>query len=209
MPPRQLAKLPLFGPIAPWLERFDTLPSLPTLNQIARDLKLTNAAGQPIVFVPEGDAGVPYERQVFERGEIPTRPGSWHDVFNALCWFAYPRTKAALNARHIAHLQPGPRGAMRDAATQFDECGLIVLHTHPPLAQCLMAHEWHQAFWQQREALMHSMRFLWWAMRFLKSSTRRIMGSVPRRCICTWSALVTRPPSKHSSKKPTRESPRL
>ena len=114
----------------------------------------------PIHFVDATPQPEGYERQIFEHGQVPTRPDNWHDFYNALCWLAFPRTKAALNARHIRHLQPGTRGAVRDAATQFDECGVVVLHANPALAQALQSHEWLTAFWAQRDALRAQMRFL-------------------------------------------------
>ena len=64
---------------------------------------------------------------------------SWHDALNALAWLAFPRTKGALNARHVR--RPGERHAPtrarrgRDAATLLDESGLILACGDPELAR--------------------------------------------------------------------------
>ena len=34
-----------------------------------------------------------YEERAFLTGKIATRPGNTHDLFNALIWLAFPRTK--------------------------------------------------------------------------------------------------------------------
>jgi len=158
--PRQFSGRPLFGPIARWLEHFESLPDHAALNRLAHAAGLVSGGGMPIRFVPHSEAGLMYEQQIFERGEIPTRAGNAHDFFNALCWLTFPRAKAAMNARHRAHLTPGTRGAVRDAATQLDECGVVVLTANRKLAEQLIGHEWHAAFWRVRDALQSQMRFL-------------------------------------------------
>ena len=72
--------------------------------------------------------GAYYEVRVFESGCVETRPESLHDLFNALAWLAFPKTKARINAMHaerIAH-ERGRRGRLRDLLTLFDEGGAIV-----------------------------------------------------------------------------------
>lgn len=158
--PRVLCNRPLFGPIAAWLQRFEQLPTISELNALSCEAGIKSGSGAPLRFVASGSSSTPYEQQVFERGEVPTRADNWHDFYNALCWLAWPKTKAALNARHVKHLQPGTRGAVRDAATQFDECGLIVLHANPTLPQALIDHQWHEVFWCERRAVQTQMRCL-------------------------------------------------
>ena len=159
--PAALSARSLFEPLSKWLKPYDQLPDVATLDRLAAQLgRPVSGGGAPIHFVETTPQPEGYERQIFEHGQVPTRPDNWHDFYNALCWLAFPHTKAALNARHIRHLQPGTRGAVRDAATQFDECGVVVLHANPALAQALQSHEWVTAFWAERDALCAQMRFL-------------------------------------------------
>ncbi len=167
--PAVLAARPLFEPVAGWLRHFrdGALPDVAALNAALASIAPPPraASGAPIRFVlPDaGDAG--YEERVHARGEVDTRPGNWHDFFNALAWFAYPRTKRILNGRHHAALQAqsaagrSERGAVRDAVTQFDECGIVVVSADPALLDLLRGHEWKALFWQQRAQLARDMRF--------------------------------------------------
>ncbi|MDI3513583.1 MAG: hypothetical protein PWP40_812 [Rhodocyclaceae bacterium] len=160
----------LFEPIAPWLARF-AAPGVP--SHVALDALLAETAaearsggGAPIRFVPPTDEPGGYEERIFARGEVPTRHGDWHDFFNALAWCAWPRTKAACNRLHLAELRaregaglPG-RGPRRDALTQFDECGIVVVTSDPEIPARLTAHEWEEAFWNRRARLLQTTRFL-------------------------------------------------
>ncbi|MCZ7654065.1 MAG: DUF3025 domain-containing protein [Rhodocyclaceae bacterium] len=65
------------------------------------------ASGVPIRFVLPDGGSAGYETRVHAQGEVETRPGNWHDFFNALAWLAYPQTKRILNGRHHA----APAGA--------------------------------------------------------------------------------------------------
>jgi hypothetical protein len=85
---------------------------------------------------------------------VPTRPNR-HDLFNALVWLAFPRTKAQLNALQAAALARdgvgAGRGVLRDATTLFDENGAVFITANPILADLLRAHEWHEAFACRRD----------------------------------------------------------
>lgn len=134
-------------------------PTAEALNRLAGRLPdwPTTAQGQPIHFVDQiATERLAYERHIFATGEVPTRADNWHDFFNALVWLAFPRTKTALNAAHIAAMkspQQG-RGRRRDALTLFDESGVLVVSSAPELLEGLRRHEWRQVFWQERERLM-------------------------------------------------------
>jgi hypothetical protein len=168
--PAALAERALFAPIATWLGRF-TAPGVP--DQAALDTLLAEAApdarsggGARIRFVPPAGDAEGYEARIFARGEVPTRAGDWHDFFNALAWCAWPRTKAACNRLHLAELHarataalPG-RGPRRDALTQFDECGIVVVSTDADIPALLAAHAWEEALWKRRARLQQSTRFL-------------------------------------------------
>lgn len=79
-------------------------------------------------FVPPSPSDPYYEVQVFETGRVQTRAEHPHDLFNALAWLAFPRTKARINAMHAAEIpkEGGRRGRLRDMLTIFDEGGALV-----------------------------------------------------------------------------------
>jgi hypothetical protein len=114
-----------------------------------------NAQGAaPVRFVPQDDlpAGTAYERFVFEAARVPVRRGL-HDFFNGLVWLRFPAGKRALNRLHaeaIARDGVGARrGAVRDAATVFDENGAL-LQAAPPLWEALIARDWMRLFVELR-----------------------------------------------------------
>lgn len=164
-----LAARPLFEPVAGWLRAFGGAapPDAAALNAALVSLETPPlaASGAPIRFVLPEDGATGYEERVYASGEVETRAGNWHDFFNALAWLAYPRTKRVLNGRHHAALQAqraagrGERGAVRDAVTQFDECGIVVASASPELAGLIRAHEWKELFWRRRAQLARDTRF--------------------------------------------------
>jgi hypothetical protein len=113
-------------------------------------------------FVPPSGKRGPYELRVHETGHIETRDDSLHDWFNALCWLAFPRTKARINAMHAAEIprEQGRRGRLRDLLTIFDEGGAVVLCSDPQLVQLLRACRWKELFRGERERVTQSMRFV-------------------------------------------------
>ncbi|MGN6152069.1 MAG: DUF3025 domain-containing protein, partial [Lysobacteraceae bacterium] len=91
------------------------------------------------------DDGLHYETRIAERGAIATRPGNWHDLFNAMVWCRHPALKRALNARqcmHIATMGPSERNRAQYALTQFDEAGAIVRVRDPALLAAWDRHDW-------------------------------------------------------------------
>jgi hypothetical protein len=99
---------------------------------------------------------------LFYHGRLAYREESWHDLFNALVWLTFPRAKATLNAQHLASMTdetPSARGCRRDALTQFDEDGMVVVTFRPDLLGMLRSFQWAQLFWQHREDVQHSIRW--------------------------------------------------
>ena len=141
----------------PWLgiER-----SLDALNAAARGIK--TESGQPIRFVPPDAKRAAYELRVHETGCIETRPENLHDWFNALCWLAFPRTKARINAMHAAAIprERGQRGRLRDLLTIFDEGGAVVVCSDAELIRLLRECRWQELFWNRRERVRQAMRFV-------------------------------------------------
>ncbi|CAN5879359.1 hypothetical protein BH11MYX4_BH11MYX4_26280 [soil metagenome] len=66
-------------------------------------------------------------------GCVPTRPGSWHDLMNALVWATFPAAKRALHERQHELVVPAAPGesARRprelDTLALLDEGGLVVI----------------------------------------------------------------------------------
>ena len=145
----------------------DAMPTPAELNAEAARRHLVSGSGMPLSFVlPDDRDDVGYERRAFDNGEISTRPDNWHDAFNALIWLHFSLTKAEVNRTHIAALEAleqmgvRERGPIRDALTQFDECGVIVSGTEPGLWRALCAHRWHEVFVARREELLATTRFV-------------------------------------------------
>jgi hypothetical protein len=138
-----------------------TFPELPQLNGLLPP-GAVSGGGAPLQFVPARQlSGAEYERRIFEKGEVSTRGNDWHDLFNALVWCRWPRTKAALNAVHHRnlHLQRGGRrGPRRDALTLLDESGALVVSRNADLLQALARRDWREAFVAMRGVWAHDTR---------------------------------------------------
>lgn len=120
-------KHPIFDPVRPWIERAGEF-SHEQLNLLSEESNLRTESGKPVRFVPPSASDPYYEVHVFETGHVQTRTDNRHDVFNALAWLAFPKTKARINAMHAAEIprEAGKRGRVRDMLTIFDEGGAIV-----------------------------------------------------------------------------------
>lgn len=156
---------PAFDPVRPWLGRLrDPLRAThEELNRLAEEAGVRAAGGAPLRFVAPSTkpAGYgEYELQIHATGRVPTRPGSLHDLFNALAWLAFPLTKAALNARHAEAIpsERGRRGPLRDLLTLLDEGGALVTCAEPGVAALLRQRDWQALFWDQRASTASSLR---------------------------------------------------
>jgi len=154
---------PIFTAIKPLLGRLprDRFPRHDELNAL-RTPSVLSGGGAPIRFVPP-TASAQYEVHIFETGEVQTRPDNWHDLFNALVWLAFPRTKAVLNRHHCEEIRARRgerlRGTARDVLTLFDEGGIVVAAADPGLAALLREFRWKELFWHRRADVLRSMRF--------------------------------------------------
>ena len=158
---------PMFEALRPSLSRLDAerFPQHENLNALTSSA-VASGGGAAIRFVPPAPVREPaarYETRIFETGEVQTRPGSWHDLFNALVWLAFPRTKATLNQHHCdeiaARRGEAQRGTARDVLTLFDEGGVIVACADAQLARLLLDFRWKELFWTRRSEVRRSMRF--------------------------------------------------
>lgn len=159
---------------APWLSGFSAYlralePLAPRsrlqyLTDQATALGLHTAAGRPVQFIAHTGI-VDYESHIFATGEVPTRTegaGARHDLYNALVWLRWPHTKARLNALHLqARTRVAPaagRGPQRDAATLFDENGLVWIGEDIGLESALRDFDWPTLFMARRAELPGKVR---------------------------------------------------
>ncbi len=163
-PPQEM----LFAPLADCWPSLDSgqLPNAEDWNRLLADhTPLQTGNGLPLRFAAPVADGLGYEERIFRHGVVEHRSDNWHDFFNAVIWRAFPLAKAAISLRHAQEIErnrahyPTRRGAVRDALTQWDECGLAVASAAPELSEQLRRHEWKTVFWQQRAQIQSQMRF--------------------------------------------------
>ncbi len=159
---------PIFDPVRPALAALAREPGWPDaqrLNRLAAELGAAprTESGIPVRFVaPSSGERSSYELRVFETGGVETRPHNWHDLFNALAWIAFPRSKARINALHAAEIprEGGRRGRLRDMLTIFDEGGVIVAYSDPALPELIRGFRWRELFWEQRARVLAHLRLV-------------------------------------------------
>ena len=163
-------------PCVPWLDGLGAcLQTLAPLGAPARLQRLTHWAqsmgvqtesGMAVRFVAH-DGIADYEAHIFETGEVPTRTegdGARHDLYNALTWLRWPHSKARLNAVHVQVRARGAtatttgRGPQRDAATLFDENGLVWIGEDNELESALHHFDWPTLFVARRDELPRRVR---------------------------------------------------
>lgn len=165
---------PLFEPLRPIGNSLDKLSDWPNLKDLAyliqqSSRQIVTRSGKSVHFVPQRKSVRSFEEQyevrIYHKGEVQTRLCNWHDLFNALVWIAFSKTKAELNQLHyqaiIQEWRAGKkqRGLLRDAATCFDESGVVVVCSDDNLARLLKDFEWKELFWTQRATLVAHMKF--------------------------------------------------
>jgi len=172
-----LLQSPLLFPLHPLFSKFNltNLPTLQDCNTLLQSMQppIKVQSGALLRFVPHEDGKLPFERQYEPRcyldGEVPTRLNNLHDVLNALVWLTFPKSKAAINARHYHALtkegsacgiaSSSERGATRDVNTLLDESGVIVVYGNTELADLLGDFQWKELFWQRRQQVRAGMDF--------------------------------------------------
>lgn len=142
--------------LAPYLPMAQRIFDAATTQSVAAALNsLRDERAIPVRFVDQAalPADEAYESFIARTGCVPTRD-NLHDLFNGLAWLSWPRTKRHLNllqARQISLLGTvGPRGALRDALTVFDE-NAAVLQAPAVLVDALRQRDWKRLFVERRE----------------------------------------------------------
>jgi len=115
-------------PVRERLAACDHFPLPAELRRLCQGIR--TAERLSFEFEPEDEARVreagSFDRFIAETSRIPTRPASYHDLFGALIWLHFPALKSAI---HRLQLEPGTasRSARQNAATHFDESGVLVV----------------------------------------------------------------------------------
>jgi hypothetical protein len=130
---------------------------------------ITLENGKSLRFVEQAFGKLAFESQYEPRcyltGEVQTRKNNLHDLFNALVWLTFPRSKAAINVRHFHALTEAKlplqtqRGKVRDMATLFDESGVIVACSNSAMDKLLSDFKWKELFWFNRNEVVDTMGF--------------------------------------------------
>ncbi len=187
---RERLGAPAFDPYRAALARLasEDWPDFDALTRAAEGV--TTEGGARLRFVPPRSRASAdrrsYELRIAQTGEVETRPRNWHDLFNALAWIAFPRSKAAINAGHVAMLEAGGeaearrRSPRRDALTLFDEGGVLVASASEEFLGLLEAREWKALFWHRRGEVEARMRFLAFGHALCEQALAPFIGMVAK-----------------------------
>lgn len=122
-----------------------------------------------------------YEEYIYATAQIPTRAQNWHDIFGALIWCLFPKTKALLNQLHMAEIAEHglkQRSRLRNKLTLFDECGLVLCLEPTALhhAEALRNHQWQQSFLSQRQDWWRGIRPMIFGHAIYEMATQPFIG---------------------------------
>ena len=140
--------------LAPLRERGEALAGQAAVQGVAAALDLAvfdlQLSAGPLRFVPQAELppGEAYEAFIARTACVPTRE-NLHDFFNGLMWLSFPALKRRLNELQAEQLSrrgaTGPRGAVRDALTLFDE-NAALLQAPFALIDALRRRDWQTLF---------------------------------------------------------------
>ncbi|TAH47431.1 MAG: DUF3025 domain-containing protein [Gammaproteobacteria bacterium] len=141
----------------------DLWPTLDELEHLRCAATAQDGVERPMLVAQDAALladGLHYEERI-RLGRLATRERNWHDLFNALVWLRWPRTKRALNLRQcgdIARIGKRQRTRGQCALTHFDEAGAIVLCSDPRLVELWDRHDWKNLFHAHAGAWGHSIQ---------------------------------------------------
>lgn len=158
---------PLYEPISEIAEHFAGFTAWPTLDDYqhlleVRDEPIRLLSGKPLCIVAQD--GKPhsfadhYAPRIYLSGEIQTRTENWHDFFQYLTWFIFPRSKAEINALHLPRArqrldngESGRRTPLENMLSLFDEGGAVIAASDPSLLRLIREFRWKELFWKRRD----------------------------------------------------------
>lgn len=129
-------------------------------------------AGKTLEIVPQdgkpGHFHEHYAPRIYLTGEIQTRTENWHDFFQFLTWFMFPKTKAVINSIHVPSAQAriennvdlGRRSPIENMLSLFDEGGAIILCSDDSMLQLIRDFKWKELFWQRRDELAEKLKLV-------------------------------------------------
>lgn len=135
---------------------FDQLAEYAPLFELSWDDALAELNGLAAARLPRGlsfaeqdvalaSDGMSYEQRIGARGLIAMRRDSLHDLYGALMWLQWPKSKWAIHQGQWAGiLAAGPKQRTRhqQALTHIDEAGTVVLTEDLTLIKALQNHDW-------------------------------------------------------------------
>ncbi len=170
-------------------------PSRGELQALIDARGTVSGGGQPLRLVaPDARGGTfedRYEVRIYREGELQMRTHNWHDLFNLLVWMTFPRTKAAINARHYQALLARQsnaalnRGPAQDTLTLFDESGIIVVSSDPALLQDVRDFAWKRLFWRQRDEVQQQVRWFLFGHALYEKAVRPYVGMTGQGVLVT------------------------
>lgn len=184
----EIAELASIDWCAPWLtpiaEQGRTIATAgdwrKSLNEAAQARQLCNASGQRIAFSHENSASDDaYETHIARTGSVPTR-ANLHDLFNALMFLQFPRSKARLNWLQANAIERdgvrAVRGPVRDASTLIDENGVLLITDRLDIVDSLRRRSWDRLFLGQRAEWAAAVRVVAFGHALLEKLQRPYKG---------------------------------
>lgn len=201
--PKFFGRSPMFEPLRACGGAIATpdWPARAALQDAIERSEVTTGGGLPLRLVAAGGRSKPfeerYEARIHLKGEMAFRERNWHDLLNVLTWLVFPKSKAALNARHYRALEErralaggagspaGARGAPnrgpeQDALTLFDEGGVIVASCDDQLLELIRTFSWKELFWRSRDRIRSRMRFMLFGHALYEKALRPFIGVTGR-----------------------------
>lgn len=169
---------PIFKPLSPWAKKFshfkDHWPGLKDFQHVLDSLSqpIKTLSGQTLKIVQQdgkpGHFNEHYAPRIYLTGEIQTRTENWHDFFQFLTWFMFPKTKAVINSIHVPAAQSridnetdlGRRSPVENMLSLFDEGGAVVLSSDESLLQLVRDFQWKELFWRRRNELESKLKLI-------------------------------------------------
>jgi len=187
----------MYEPIRKWASYFSSFQQWPGLDDYRRlfsvhppirtlkgkALSIVEQAARPEHFTEH------YAPRIYYRGEIQTRSNNWHDFFQFLTWFIFPRTKAVINSIHIPLARErieldednpgesrGRRSPIENTLSLFDEGGVVILSSDESLLDHIRNFEWKKLFWERREELERNLRCVTFGHAMYEKGLRPYIG---------------------------------
>lgn len=169
---------PIFEPLKSWAEKFSDFkshwPGLDDYQHVLDSIEqpIKTLSGETLRIVPQdgkpGHFNEHYAPRIYTTGEIQTRTENWHDFFQYLTWFMFPKTKAVINSIHVPAalsrmeqgIDLGRRSSVENMLSLFDEGGAVILCSDESLLQLIRDFSWKELFWQRREELKSKLKLV-------------------------------------------------